>query len=215
MQVLRRNKRVRTLARRPGLEGSLFCYKEPFMCFAIEQVAQHFPNAKFIHILRDGRDSADSLERTYPDALTDRVLQDNTLAINKNSEIGIIRHYRDFCLPWWVPAPKENDFIARSAYGRYVWMWKEMVSRTIACGRSIGSQRYLELRYEDMVVQPVENARRLLDFLGFPIGRRLLRRLNSARTDSVKISKIRQSRARLDEAAAVAGDLLRQLGYEL
>jgi hypothetical protein len=197
----------------PSLDGAYFCYKVPFLCLAALEVARHFPNSKFIHILRDGRDSADSLERTYPDALTDRVLADNRLANNKNSEIGIIRSYRNFFLPWWVPAGREDDFIRLSPYGRCVWMWQEMVARAIACGQSIGMERYIELRYDEVVSQPLKEAQRLLEFLGLPMSRRLRRRFNCARTESIGVARHRQSAARFEEANVVAGDLLRQLGY--
>jgi hypothetical protein len=213
IQVLSGKKRASNLLSKPSLEGAYFCYKEPFMCLAATEVARHFPNSKFIHILRDGRDSADSLERTYPDALTDRVLTNKRLANNKNSEIGIIRPYRDFFLPWWVPAGREDDFVRRSAYGRCVWMWNEMVSRTIACGHSLGMERYIEVRYEEVVSQPLKQAQRLLDFRGLPMSKRLRRRFDRARTESIGVARNRQCPERLDEAKAVAGDLLRHLGY--
>jgi len=93
--------RLRELLAKPSLEGKLFCYKEPFLCFAIEHFAAHFPNAKFLHIIRDGRDNADSMERTYGDALSDDVLSDDLLSYNKVSEIGFWNRVDGFNHPWW------------------------------------------------------------------------------------------------------------------
>ncbi len=214
MQVLRRRKSPLHLLKKPSLESVLFCYKEPFLCFAMDQVAAHFPQSKFIHIIRDGRDAADSMERTYPDALSDRVLKDETLTVNKNSEIGVYRIKDGYCIPWWIPEGEEKRFIECTSYGRCIWMWKEMVSRALKCASSIDWQRYLELRYESVVTQPVETASKILRFLGFESNRRMINRLKRTRSSTIGIAERRQSPERLDEAWRIAGDLLGQLGYE-
>lgn len=213
VQVIKGNKSALNLARKPGLKDVYFCYKEPFLCFAMEQVADHFPNSKLIHIIRDGRDNADSMERTYPHALSDRVLTDELLANNNNSEIGVYRVFDRYYLPWWIPSGEEERFIGCSRFGRTVWMWKEMVSRVIRCGRKLDPRRYLELRYESVVTHPVESAQLILQFLGFKASKRLLRQLKNARATSVGISQKRQAQDRLDEARAIASDLLHELGY--
>jgi len=137
---------VSGLLKKPTLEGTWFCYKEPFLCFAASEVAEAFPNAKFLHIIRDGRDNADSLERKYPDALADHILHEPELVENKNSEVGIWRPFDGWCIPWWVDHDQEQAFVAASRYGRCVWMWKEMVRR--ACSlRGLGETRYHEVRY--------------------------------------------------------------------
>ncbi|HEV8071802.1 MAG TPA: sulfotransferase [Planctomycetaceae bacterium] len=213
-EVVTRRKPLRNLFRRPSLDGISFCYKEPFLCFAIEQVARHFPNAKFLHIVRDGRDCADSLERTYADALSNDVLTDEHLAKNKNSEIGIYRHWQNYYLPWWIPTGREAEFVGHSTYGRCVWMWSEMVGRAASCGRTLGSTRYLELGYKELVTNPSEHARRIIEFLAIGDLPRLVKRMGKAQVTSVGINKRRQSPERLDEANRIAGDLFRQLGYE-
>jgi hypothetical protein len=214
MQPLRRRKSPLSVFQKPSLEGVLFCYKEPFLCFAVEQIAQHFPGSRFIHIIRDGRDAADSMERTYPNSLSDRVLTDERLVRNKNAEIGIYRTHDRYYLPWWIPQGEEDRFIGCSPYGRSVWMWKEMVSRVIECSRSIDSERYLELRYESVVSNPDAIAELILGFLGSEASGRLSRKLRKPRKVTVGIAKKRQSHETLDEATQIAGDLLRQLGYE-
>jgi hypothetical protein len=213
-EIVTRRKPILNLFRRPSIDGVSFCYKEPFLCFAIEQVARHFPNAKFLHIVRDGRDCADSLQRTYADALSDDVLTDERLATNKNSEIGIFRQWQNYYLPWWIPAGRESEFVGRSTYGRCVWMWKEMVARATGCGRTLGSPRYLELSYKDLVTAPTEHARRIIEFLGIGDMPCLVRRMRQARITSVGINKRRQPQARIDEANQIAGDFFRQFGYE-
>jgi hypothetical protein len=215
MEVLRGRRTPRSLLEGPRLEGALFGYKEPFLCFAMEQVAGHFPKSRFVHIIRDGRDAADSLDRTYPDALSDRVLADETLVANKGAEIGVHRLHDRYHLPWWVPCGEEARFIACSRYGRYIWMWKDMVSRALKCGHSLDKQRYLELRYESVLTRPVETARQIVDFLDVKPSRRLLGRLKRCRPGTIGVARRRQPQASLDEANEIAGGLLQKLGYDL
>lgn len=197
----------------PSLENAIFCYKEPFLCFAATSFADEFPQAKFIHIIRDGRDNADSMERKYPDALADHVLKDPRLAQNKNSEIGPFRQFDNWCIPWWVEQDDQEKFVRASRYARCVWMWREMTERARALRRHAGEDRYLELSYERFVQQPVDEAQRVLDFLERPMSRATRRKLRSAYGSSVGISAERQSAEKRREAQVFAGDLLQRLGY--
>jgi len=199
--------------RKERMRNVLLSYKEPFLCFAMHSIADHFRNSRFIHILRDGRDNADSLERAYPDALSDRVLRDPLLAQNKSSEIGVWRSHANACVPWWVSEGDEDAFLSASRYARCVWMWKEMVSRAIDVGEAIGPQRYLELRYESVVADPEAAGRRVLQFLGLQGANRFMGRLRKAYSSSVAVSRVRQPDARLREASQIAAPLLSRLQY--
>ena len=118
------------LAGKASIKNLTFCYKEPFLCFAAKQFAEHFPNSKFIHIIRDGRDNADSMCRTYGDALTDRTLKSNTLCMNKVSEIGKWKRDNGFNFPWYINECDYKVYASSTPYARYVWLWKEMTSRS-------------------------------------------------------------------------------------
>jgi hypothetical protein len=120
-----------SLLSRPSLDGITFCYKEPFLCFAATKFADHFPNSRFIHIIRDGRDNADSMCRTYGDALSDDILASDSLSLNKVSEIGFWRRIEDFNFPYWIKADELDDFRRLTHYGRYVRLWKEMTERAL------------------------------------------------------------------------------------
>jgi hypothetical protein len=212
-EIITGRKPIRHLHRPTHLNGLYFCYKEPFLCFPIKQLCAHFPNSKILHIVRDGRDCADSLERTYPEALSDLVLKDPRLAENKNSEIGIYRRWNEYFLPWWLQAGEESAFVKCSAFGRYVWMWQEMVTRVTSCGPHLGSTRYLELTYEALVADSNQHGQRISAFLGLNDSKRLLKRLSRARLNSVGINKRRQTSDRIAEASQIAGPLLQRYGY--
>ena len=196
------------------MSGALFCYKEPFLCFAAEKFARHFAAAKFIHIIRDGRDNADSLSRRYPDALSDAVLRDDTLSLNKNAEIGVWTTINGINVPWWVAPAEKDAFAAMSRYERCVLLWREMTARAQAL-RALGSERYLELRYEDLVRDPDQWSEAIVKFLGRDIDRHIRRAFNRGHTQSVGVSGKNQSEEARTKANAIAGDLLRSLGYEL
>lgn len=206
-------KKYGQLFKKPQLDEKLFCYKEPFMCFAMQQVAEEFPNAKFIHIIRDGRDNADSMERSNPMALSNKTLMDDHLTQNKSSEIGVFYKHGAFNIPWWVPKNKAEKFINTTQYGRFVWMWKEMVKRATEAGEQLGPERYTEVRYEDVVSKPTESAEQILNFINFEVSPRLYKSLKSGHQKSVGISKKNQEETKLDEAYLIAGDLLNSLGY--
>lgn len=211
-QVIGGNKNSLHLLKKSSLENILFLYKEPFLCFAAQDFFDFFPNAKFIHIIRDGRDNADSLERGYPDALSDKVLSNEFLALNKNSEIGFFREYAGQFVPWWVKNGEEDVFLKSPRYARCILLWKEMVIR----GRSLnkyGDERYLEIRYEDFVRYPFEKSELILNYLGFELNTKMSRKLRQAFPRSIGISKKNQNKETLDLAYKFAGDLLEDLGY--
>ncbi|MFT7404828.1 sulfotransferase family protein [Zhongshania sp.] len=212
LQLLQKNISIAQFMAAPSIDGTKFCYKEPFLCFAAEEFANYFPNARFIHIIRDGRDNADSLERTYPDALSDEVLSDGFLAGNKNSEIGMYRENNGVCVPWWVAKGSEAEFIELPQYGKFIWMWKEMVGRARNV-KAVDKSRYFEIRYEDFVKDPMEWAGRILNFLDVPMNERVRKKLKSAFASSIGISLNNQKELQRGIAQKVAGELLAELGY--
>jgi hypothetical protein len=211
--VLRGRSSPTSLLSRPSLAGVLFAYKEPFLCFGIEALMAEFPGCRVLHIIRDGRDNADSLDRTYPDALSDGVLQDPVRADNKNSEIGTWRDHDGWCVPWWVPEGRERAFVSATKFGRCLWLWREMTERGQAAGARLGPGRYLEIRYEDLVQSPAEYGRKVAEFLDRPMTYRYRRYLNKAHTNSVEIHRRRTNAAKSREAELIAGETLRRLGY--
>jgi hypothetical protein len=209
---------VRTLSLKPlrrrkqPLSDLLFIYKEPFLNFACEDLARHFSKAKFIHIVRDGRDCADSMVRTYPHALSDDVLKGPLLWRLKGSEIGVAREWRGWNLPWWLEQGAEEDFLALPPFARYVWMWKVMVCRGQALATHIEPERFLEVRYEAFCDKPLEVGERILQFLKAPTGgayKRFLRRVTPA---SVGCHR-RRPKELLAQSERIGSPLLGELGY--
>lgn len=192
------------------LERYVLAYKEPFMTFAAERLAAHFRGARILHLIRDGRDCADSLDRAYGSALSDEVLRaDADLWRRVGSEIGVARRFGASMIPWWVSAGREEEFLSASRPERYLWLWHAAVERGRGAG-AVAGERYLEVRYEDLCRDPRATGDAIREFLDVPASRRFDRALTRARTTSVGIAG---SRGRSEPRPPQAAALLRELGY--
>jgi hypothetical protein len=163
--------------------------KTPGYVSHIPLLADLFPEARFVHIVRDGRDVAMSyLDRSE-----------------------------------WGPAT-----LSEAAH-----YWRDRVGRGRAAGRTLGPERYREVRYEDMVDDPETTTRTLCEFLDLDFRPELLRFherghefiASSATPEAFSglakpvtrgMRNWRTEMARDDVVffEAVAGDLLSDLGYE-
>ena len=92
--------------------------KSPINTQYIEVLAKAFPDARFVHIIRDGRDAAQSFHRR------------------------------------WGYHPIHT-----------IVRWKHLIREGREQGRRLGSERYCEVRYEDLTVKPEEYMRHICEFL--------------------------------------------------
>lgn len=194
-------------------DEAIFCFKEPFLCFAAKDFAKYFPNSIFIHIIRDGRDNADSLDRSYTDALSDEILKSDVLSSNKVSEIGFWEKINGFNVPHWVPKNERFIFSSMSKFERCVLMWREMVLKGRELKNVLPNDRYYEIKYETLVENPIVEGQKLFDFLGKDMNGAIKKKLKSAYSSSVGISKERMNSNKIEKANALAGALLSELGY--
>ena len=177
--------------------------KTPENVFGLPMLAETFPGASIVHIVRDGRDAALSLrERPW------------LLGVNSPKPGASPRGPRGAAARFWVEPHRAEEFAATSDLHRCLWAWRRYTEAGLA-GRSLGS-RYLEVRYEDLVASPQATGRRLADFLelGDGPGRgALLSALAEARTDSVGRWRAAFSAADRALADREIGPLLARLGY--
>lgn len=210
---IRKPARLKNLLNRGRINGRLLCYKEPFLGWAIGPFAAEFTGAKFIHIVRDGRDNADSLVRSYPNALSDKVLRDPALATQNNSEIGTFTMQAGIAVPWWVRDGDVDHFIGGSQFIRSVVMWNEIERRAMAALDGFGPDRGLRIRYEDLADPGYDLPKRICDFLGRETPSSLRRYSQKAHATSVGIHRDRHSASERDLAWSIAGETLTDLGY--
>jgi Sulfotransferase family len=166
--------------------------KTPMYMQYLPLLERLFPDARYVHLIRDGRDAALSFLQ-MPEGVVTKT--------------------------WAHP---------RDAAG-FACQWRTEVAAARALGRRVGPERYLELRYEELVEDPDRELRRTCTFAELPFEREML-----AYAGNVDVSHkphqqslkrpptpgLRDWRNAMspDDAAAfqeIAADLLANLGYPL
>jgi glycosyltransferase involved in cell wall biosynthesis len=133
--------------------------KTPFLdADTVREIAQIHPTAKVVQMIRDGRDVAISARHHV---------------WNRTSEAGGIHHLdaaelqtrddyrRD---PGGFGAGGRSIFTAEWLAGT-AREWATMIRRSRTSARELLGQRYSEVRYEDMLANPVDTTRQVLGFL--------------------------------------------------
>ena len=153
--------------------------KTPRNSFIIPFLAEAFPNAKFIHIIRDGRDVALSLTRKpwYNNELNGSIMR----------EPG---GYLCGSTPrFWVESERDREFETTDNIHRCIWLWRRYIEAATAGMNSLLPGQGLELRYEDLVTNPEREGDRLLDFMAINLddSRNIFQQylISNARLDSV------------------------------
>jgi hypothetical protein len=185
--------------------GLRFCEKTPTNALLIPFLDAAFKDARFIHIVRDGRDAAAS-HMHQPWLRAD--------ATTGKREPGGYLHGP--WAPWWVEPERRAEFESTSDAHRMIWSWRRYTDAALRDGRPLGPQRYLELRYEQLVKSPADEGQRILDFLniGAPRSRgRFMEAVARASEGSVGSWKRTFDAAEMAVIEADSGELLRSLGY--
>ena len=188
---------------------SRLLYKEPFLSFAPEFVYYALADAQIVHLVRDGRDCANSLRRSYD------VLTDENLTHLMGAEMRLGRKVDHRYVPWWVDPEREQEFLDASPYARALWMWAYMVRRChdfFAQPEVQESDRVLHLRYEDFVRDPVHHGKIVLEHLDLEPTARFVRRAQQAHTNSIGKHKERPAEE-VEEGVRLARDELALYDY--
>jgi len=166
--------------------------KTPMYMRHLDLLQDLFPDAQYVHLIRDGRDAALSF-----------------LAMPEGT----------FTRTWAHPTTP----------AQFACLWRKEVEAARALGRAVGSDRYLEVRYEALVADPAAAIRAICEWAEIPFEAAMLeyagavdvsakphqQRLLTPPTKGVRSWREQMSR---DDAAGfeeIAGDLLAELGYEV
>jgi hypothetical protein len=193
----------------------------------VREIGEIFPEARVIHIVRDGRDVAVSAMHHRWNQAEDR---GGTVAL-KPEEVRKRAAYAE-----------DPETLIASGGGIFSegWLesrsakWAERVGGTVKDGPALLGPRYAEVRYEDLLVQPEREMERLFGFLGADASEGVVRRC----VEAASFGRLSQGRKRGEEAASffrkgiagdwknvfterdravfkdAAGDVLVALGYE-
>lgn len=183
-----------------------FAEKTPRNCFLINFLYRIFPDAQFIHIIRDGRDAALSHSQKP-------WLQAASAQSGKRESSGY-RHgpYARF----WVEPERTDEFESTSDIHRCIWAWRRHTESILAQAQHLPKSQYYELRYEAFVTRPHEEADRLLNYLNIvQLGSRecLHKAFAHANCQSVGRWKDALTPEQVKQIEQEAGPMLRTLGY--
>ena len=191
--ILERVRRLGLVAHLRGVEQT------PEMCFVLAPALQAHPEARAVHMLRDGRDVVCSL------------LERGWLKASRpgHDEVGQAHgaHAR-----FWVEPERRDEFASASEAARAAWAWRCHVTAALSAAAR-HPERTLELRYEELTTDPGASAERLARHLGLD-PQLLAASLASARDRSVGRWRRDLTPEQLDDVEREAGPLLRELGYD-
>ena len=166
----------------------------PETAFVLPALTLAFPQARFVHAVRDGRDVAASLlERGWLSA--GRRGTDDVGA-------GYGAHAR-----FWVEPGREREFAEASDARRAGWAWRRYAGAALESGVATH-----EIRYEQMVHDPERTAEALASYLDTP-AEPLRAALAAAHGRSLGRARRELTQSQLTEVEAEAREVLMRLGY--
>jgi hypothetical protein len=156
----------------------------------MREISAVYPEARVIHIIRDGRD-----------ALVSAVHHSRNFGMGKNA-----RARRGPRLDG--PGGSDESVFAGNSLGRMASEWAARVGRAVEDGPALLGDNYAEVRYEDLLERPEREMARLLSFLGAEAGPEVVGRCVAA----ASFERLSRGRRRGEEDATsffrkgVAGD---------
>lgn len=198
-------------AARAGMGGGSRCLEQtPESTFVIPQLAQAFPQATFVHLIRDGRDVAASLlERGWlaPGAASDVVDAAGTRA----DDAGL--PYGDYAR-FWVEPDLRAQFEQADEARRCAWAWRRYEGAAREALAALPDERRIDIRYESLVADPAGTARTVAERLAVPAqAEDFATAFAAAHPRSVGRHRSVLSPEQLRAVEEEAGPLLAELGY--
>jgi hypothetical protein len=199
--LLRRSQRVACAGGRRAVEQT------PEATFLIPQLAAAFPDAQFVHLVRDGRDVVASLiERGWLAGAPATVADGEPTVDDAGLPIG--DHAR-----FWVEPGRAVEFERSSEVRRCAWAWRQYESTAALHLGQLAPVRVARVRYEELAATPEEVAAQLARSLGVPAVEAFVRGFKGMHAASVGRYTEVLTADQLAEVEAEAGNLLQDLGY--
>jgi hypothetical protein len=151
-----------------------FAEKTPSNCLRIRFIDALYPDAVFVHIIRDGVAvvrSALEIRSSKPNPGLLRTRMRETPLSDWPAYLPMLfaTVWRTMVLKkparyWGAQPPGWKEWVDLPAHLAAALQWKALVSHAIRDGRSLPRDRYLELRFEDLIREPERTIRRVLAF---------------------------------------------------
>ena len=210
------------------VNASIIVEKTCASTLRVDFIDEVFPDAKFIHIIRDGRDVAVSandrwhakldipylLSKARFVPLTDLPYYASKYLINRVSKLlGVKKR-----LSTWGPRFSGMDKIFRTKPPcvACVLQWKYCVESAVTALEKINPKRVFTLTYEDFVLNPVPRIQAICNFIGIDEDHKLLREsVSSVRCNSVGRWKTMMEEEEAEMVHREISNLLLKLGYSI
>ena len=166
----------------------------------VEEIGTIYPEARVIHVIRDGRDAAISLVHHRWNHARD----EGGIYELKPEELAKRAAYRE------DPDRliKTEGIFPEGTLGNLAADWRHRTGKTMRDGRSLLGANYTEVRYEELLENPEEEVRRLLGFLRADAGEEVVKEC----VEAASFGRLSGGRERGEEDSAsfyrkgVAGD---------
>lgn len=187
--------------------GHRFAEKDPENSFLVPFLAGEFPDAQFVHIMRDGRDATVS-HAEQPWLAASATSRRHDRGEKLNGPYG--PHTR-----WWVEPERRKEFPIVPDIVRSAWCWRRHTEAALDGMAGLAGGRGAEVRYETMVSNPPATADMLADFLELPAASRAELHTSLARVSPNSVGRWRNALGdrELADVMAEIGPLLAKLDY--
>ena len=184
--------------------------KTPRNALRVGFVSALFPDARFIYLMRDGRENTNSLINAW------RTPRYRTYELPEPHRIpGVDPRWWKFVLyPGW------RDDIEGPVEVVAAKQWLASNTHAMSDLRDVAPDRKIELRYEDLVDRPVDEVRRILGFLDLPYEPAVKEK--AAATASTPINTVtppepgkwrRENPAEIEAIASLIAPTMEAMGY--
>ena len=193
-EAARRLRRTLERVRRLGLARRLRAVEQtPETSFVLPAALRAYPEAKVVHMVRDGRDVVCSL-------LAKGWLREREGADDVGMPYGAYARS-------WVEPERVQEFERSSEARRAAWAWRRYLSAVRATAPGA-----LEVRYEELAADPAATAQRIAAHIDADV-EPLVQALRAVHAESVGRWRRDLTPEQLADVEAEAGPLLRELGY--
>ena len=203
-RVVKRSARAAMVGRDRPLEQT------PESSFVITDLAMAFPEAQFIHLIRDGRDvTASLLERGWLAGTGD----EQVAARAKGNIVDDADQPFGGFARFWVEPERAAEFVAADEITRCIWAWRSYETAAQTALTKLTTSRVIDIRYESLVTSPDVVATTTAARLGLTDAQPLIRAFSKAHANSVGRYQSVLTSHQIHQVEGEAGELLNALGY--
>ena len=180
--------------------GSRLVEKTPLNVFRMTWLFAMFPEAKFIHLIRHGKDvalsAAEQFSRWFPQGYWE-----------SSRHYGIFKDYAS-------SDPLLGDKLSHITedmdnYPRGLFIWLCSVTAGRKAGEQIGPGQYLEVQYEALTDNPTRSLEEMFSFIDEPLNQEMIHYAQAL----IHRNSINKSDPDPEITALIAGELLDELAY--